>query len=733
MLTADLTSFTSLTPYRTGVAYHFLLLSNIHTGKEMSTQRRKRKSRSNNGNVDETTSSSLPEHIQRRNRSIADREASRLARPERSSVQILGHASRSKSAVSSTPFGFASSRRQQQEEQVEANASSSSSEWCGPFSVARQMIAAREAARKKRDLEQDDEGQREKENHPLDAMVQVAEWEKKRKAHPSITWKSRIQNSKADENGSGRVENLYHKRMKRYRRQKQNKVEEDIGTARIEGGMNVTRSIPSLYDKCVKFLVENFEHVEALGPMVDSSIRRSICNALVAEGKMNGVAFDTLAEEGIETLEITDCTEVTQDAMVEALEKLMPAGLRALILTHAGRCFGSKAVSAILQSSSFPTSPALTLSGSDTSTKIPLFALSISGAYLLKDLDASKIIASSSSTLSSIAFTACPLIRSDVCHSLATHYASGADGSLLLELSLNEIPLLSNDNLKSLFESSDCLRNLKNLTLRQMDGVDDVILDGILSQTSNLQYLDIGLNVNVTDHTLSTIRRYNINGTLQNLNLSGLKNLTAIGLETFFTFGIEGLPPPPRLRVLDLSDCHFDAVNDNVMILAIAASSLKRVESAGDAILNKNVEDDKKIASSDMTTETDEDHGARRNEEDNCEENNIITSSSYKNLSALGGFIDLDLSGSAITDVTMEALASNCATSLSNLKVNFCSQVSNQGLGYLVSKCGRQFSSLELWGCAQISDLLLDGHDRINDGAFVVEGAWMKPKIHETK
>jgi hypothetical protein len=70
---------------------------------------------------------------------------------------------------------------------------------------------------------------------------------------------------------------------------------------------------------------------------------------LVASGKMNGAAFDTLAEKGIETLEIIDCTSVTSDQMVVALQKLIPAGLRALILNHAGRCFTSKAVDAIVE------------------------------------------------------------------------------------------------------------------------------------------------------------------------------------------------------------------------------------------------------------------------------------------------------------------------------------------------------------------------------------------------
>ena len=59
------------------------------------------------------------------------------------------------------------------------------------------------------------------------------------------------------------------------------------------------------------------------------------------------------------------------------------------------------------------------------------------------------------------------------------------------------------------------------------------------------------------------------------LLLSGLKNLSAIGLEIFFT-PIEHLPSPPMLRKLDLSQCSFDEVNDAILILAAKAASFKR-------------------------------------------------------------------------------------------------------------------------------------------------------------
>jgi hypothetical protein len=162
-------------------------------------------------------------------------------------------------------------------------------EWCGPFSVARQMIAAREDAKKKREEEQKEREEEENgggERHPLDEIMTEVDMEKKRKANPSMTWKGR----RPVENESTRKKNYYVKRQKRFIR---------------EADDRMTGKVPTLFRICVDFLVENFDSVEALGN-VDSSIRRSICESLVASGKMNGNAFDALAESGIEVRSITE-------------------------------------------------------------------------------------------------------------------------------------------------------------------------------------------------------------------------------------------------------------------------------------------------------------------------------------------------------------------------------------------------------------------------------------------
>lgn len=598
----------------------------------------------------------LPEHVRERQRAVAEREASRLARPDRQQRQNLQHANRKISAVTSTPSGIATFKRTVTSaagDGDDGNADDQTSEWCGPFSVARQMIAAREAARRQRELDREGEEKKNAEKHPLDAIVRMAEIEKKRKTNPSLTWKGK--NAPGDDKDfSGKTSNLYYKRQKR--------KEQATTTVRLG-------KIPSLYNLCVKFLVDNFDHVEALGPMVDSAIRREICVQLVSSGKMSGAAFDTLAEVGSETLEITDCTEVTQDQLKEALEQLMPSGLRALLLTNCGRCFGSRAVDAITKS---PVND--------------LFAISISGAYALKDADAARLIQSASKKMSSIEFKECPLIGMEFCKSICYNFSSDSLlNNSLLELSLHNVPL-SREALNTL-SKSDALRNLKNISMCGVD-LDDATVAAILDKTDGrLEGVDFSNCINLTDESLSTIRRCNTKGRLQALKLSGIKNFTAAGLEAFFTFGIHGLQYPPVLRTLDLSDLHFESLTETVIDLIIASSVSRQ---------------------SAKTIET-------------------KSSDDTQGFSAVGGIVSLDCSGSSISDKNLESLSSLCSTSLKELKVNFCPNVTDKGLGYLVAQCANQFSSVHIWGNAQVTDDFLDGHDRMGtDNLLQIEGAWMK-------
>jgi hypothetical protein len=500
------------------------------------------------------------------------------------------------------------------------------------------MIAKREEARRQRELEQEGEN---KASHPLDGVMEMVELERKRKTNPSLTWKSSIADTTSTNNT-----NLYAKRQKR-----------------VNSAAGSNNTIKPLFRMCVEYLVENFEHVESLGD-VDSSIRRAVCDELVAQKKLSTAAFESIvADVGMEALELVDCAEVTQDVLSNALQKLLPAGLKLLSLQMAGRCFGPKAVESIVKA------PSKTL-----------FAISIGGAYLLKDQDSESLLSNTASTLSSVEFKACPLLSSQFCKALSTEFASNASGTLL-ELSLEDLNLKRED-LLSLATTSDALRNLKSLAMKQIEAIDDKSVLAILDAVGdNLESIDLSYNHSLSDDALSGIRRCNSSGCLRSLQLAGLKNLTKVGLETLFTPNIEGLPSPPMLRKLDFAGCDFDAVNDEVVCLAAKASSMKREESG--AVL--------------------------------------------ETLSNMGGLVYVNISGSSCSDRTMEELAATSAHSLRELNISFCPNISDKGIGYLVSKCGPQLAELHIWGCAQITDDFLDGHSRVADNnALKVSGAWMK-------
>ena len=186
---------------------------------------------------DEPAERSVAAHVRDRQRAVAEREASRLARPEQRRINKLAHADLKKSAVSSTPFGVHHSTVPRDHEDVE--------EWCGPFSVARQMIAKREDAKRLRE----EEALRNLEQHPLDQLMEEHNLDKKRKAHPSLLWKANLP--------AAPPASIYAKRHRR---------------ADIQRGQ---RRVPSLFQLCVDFVVSNFDCIESLGD-VGNDIRVAI-------------------------------------------------------------------------------------------------------------------------------------------------------------------------------------------------------------------------------------------------------------------------------------------------------------------------------------------------------------------------------------------------------------------------------------------------------------------------
>lgn len=566
---------------------------------------------------------SVAEHVRDRQRAVAEREAARLAKPEQRPKATLGHADRTKSAVSSTPFGTLARRSNEENE--------SNQVWCGPFSVARQMIAEREEAKRLREAE-DEEGALAQ--HPLDAAMAAMEAQKLKAAHPSLQWKSRM-----TENGA----TLYAKRQKR---------------AKV---MTEGKRVPTLFSLCVDFLVENFEHVEALGD-VDNTVRSAIIKELVAAGKMNGDSFKAIAEPGIEALELCDCAEVTGDQLATALRELLPRGLQYLVLDQSGRCFGPKAVDAIVETSS------------------TLFALSVGGAYLLKDADAAKMVRTAAKTLSSIEFKACPLLGLETCRAISESFV---DEGRLMELALEDLSL-DGASLEALAEKKTTFQYIKSLSLRRIENLSDALVTKLLEYScETLENLDLSHSYQLTDATLSAIRQC---ANLRSLSLSHLKHLTTQGLEALFLH-VPGLAPPPMLQTIDLGNCDHEAVTDGVVDLMSQAATRRREEDGADL-------------------------GRRE---------------------LLGGLVRVDWQGCrVISDATLEHLVATSASTLQEINVSFCPAVTDKGMGYLVDKCGCQLSKIQIWGCAQITDEFLDGHHRVNDPELSVVGAWMKKSTTRT-
>lgn len=358
---------------------------------------------------------------------------------------------------------------------------------------------------------------------------------------------------------------------------------------------------------------------------------------------------------------------------------MIPDGLEALLLYHAGRCFGPKAVRAIVHSTKTPT----------------LSAIAISGAYLLSDEDARLLIEGTCQSLSSVEFRTCPLLGQKFCGSLAHSYQTITKPSSapLLELVLEGLKL-SHDDL-TLLASTDALRNLRNIALLHIDQLDNECAKSILMAAGQfLEGINLSYNSLLTDDILHCVRRCNTLGNLRSLQLVGLKSLTSCGLEAFFTCDIADLPQPPALRMLNLSQCAENAVTDQVIELALITSSTTLTSS--EAISSE------------------------------CQDDEYV----YKRLPKRSGMglahLNLSGAGKAVSDKSMENIVKYCSNSLRILDVSYCPNITNKGLGYLVTEVGDQLEKLSIWGMAQLSDEFHDGHRRARDNRLEVIGSWMK-------
>jgi hypothetical protein len=616
---------------------------------------------------------SVAAHVRDRQRAVAEREASRLARPDRRPTKAIAHADKKRSAVTSTPFGILPKSSRTGGGNDDDDDDDGVEEWCGPFSVARQMIAKREAAKRKREAELEEQEQ----HHPLDALMDQVNMEQKRRAHPSMQWKSNLPSTLSATAGGGApssTSSMYAKRQKRVMLSKGG----DIGTR-----------IPSLFQLCVDFVVQNFEYVESLGD-VDNDVRLAISRELVGRNQLDGKALEALVHgslQTMETLEVVDCAGIPQDTMAATLAEM--SGLRYLLLTHAGRAFGTKSVTALVEKNK----------------TAQLCCLDIAGAYLLKDEDSANLIKTHSPTLQSLAFSTCPLLGEQFVNAIVHTTDESSKGTTgLLELSLKDMALAPEhlQKLTSSPQSKVALRTLRALTLRSMTGLTDDLLANLLRTVGDsLDSLDVSYNYELTDTALSSIRLHNPH--LKTLVLNGVKELTAAGLEALFTHPLPGLPPPPKLKVLELASVDHEAVTDELLRLVTAA------------------------ASSDSTVATDVSSSSVMDDDNDNDARSKAMGSRLRSRTGGRGLVRLDIQGSTVvTDTFLEELVETSSNSLQEINVSYCPLITDQGLGYLVSKVGKQLIKIQVWGCAQLTDDFFDGHDRVQDPTFEIVGAWMK-------
>ena len=615
----------------------------------------------------------LPDVVRNRQRAVAEREASRLARPDGAkSMYRLPHADRKKSAVTSTPSGIGTLTSIDKNEGISNDIGNE--EWCGPWSVARQMIAKRDDAKRRRE-ELENDAIANGENHPLDEAMEEFALEQKVKHHPSMQWKSALS---SPNNANGKRESLYGKRQKRM----------DM--------MQIGKKVPSLYDLCITFLAENVDSVESLGIDTDSDIRTAVMDRLIAEQLLNDDALSTLAEVGIDTLQVSDGSNITEECLSKRLEILLPAGLKHLSLDQCGRCFSTRAVRSIINSQTI------------VKEKSMLQDIMIGGAYGLLDIDAAQLVKAVAP--SSLGFKACNLLGKVTCQSLCDTYSNFTTSSSLVEFLLEDIPLTS-DDLNIMISKPATWKNLKRLSLRRVNGIDDSFLHIIFEFCCNsLEYLDLTDNELLSDAVLASLRFNNIAHKLHTLILQGLKHITAIGLETFFTPTLPEMDSllnhPMMLQVLNLGQCNHNAVTDEVIRLVTGSDTDRSDVGTSDAVYESLAEGIPKY-----------------------------TNISYHPLGS-GGLVSLNVQGSTLlTDVAMEYLASNKSPTyrtLEDLNISFCPNVSNKGLGYLIDNCKSQLRTIQVWGNAQLTDDVFDGHQRSADPSLEVEGIWMKKASSRT-
>jgi len=231
-------------------------------------------------------------------RKVADIAGLRMARPAAPSKTTASSSTTTTTTATSTPFGVTRAT-------ATTNPTEFSSQWCGPFSVARRMIQSREEAKQQREEKLLAAASQPSTvtPTPLDNLVAEDEHRQQILLHPSLNWKPEF----TAPTPTSRPTDLFSNRKRQF-----TTMTSSIHTI-----------LPTLATLCVNFLVTHFTAIESLGGL-DSRSRNLISKALCDTGELSDAATRLIAglndtdlyygAGGLPSLEIPDAGEEPSDA-----------------------------------------------------------------------------------------------------------------------------------------------------------------------------------------------------------------------------------------------------------------------------------------------------------------------------------------------------------------------------------------------------------------------------------
>ena len=409
-------------------------------------------------------------------------------------------------------------------------------------------------------------------------------------------------------------------------------------------------AVPSLQDTCVQFLVDNIDCVASFG-VLSVGVQAAIAAGLCAVRKLDDVALELLtqADASVTELIVPDCSQVSEEALVAALERL----------TNAGRDEGWPAVGG-------DGSYAPSAHGGDSydygggyppappSWRPPLSLVDL--GYCGRPFTARvAALLNPLTSLTTLRLRGCFRLTNAT---LATLMQKRGEG--LTELQISGNSQLNADGLASI--AAHCT---KLISLR-LEDCDQLTPSGLapLSRIENLQTLSLNGLCLLEGDTLTSLVR------------PSAVTLTTLGLRGCPLLEPDAVAAAARMcsQLTDLNLEGVELLTDAAAAeIAISLPALERLVLKGCVQL------------SDAAIEA---------FAENCH-----------------GLLELSLNKiPALSDAALVALRRRC-TGLTVLDISWCRGVSDHGIGALVDAC-EGLEKLSLWGCTQLTRHFYDGHSR---------------------